>query len=88
MAIPAGLPFPALVIHCPSSETFERSATTTTSAEEAHGNTEHNVLHNSQFPLVAETDGRASLRPLLCCRRLATIDWEWYLQMPSKPGWF
>ena len=37
---------------------------------------------------VAETDGRATPRPLLCCRRLATIDWEWYLQIPLKPGWF
>jgi hypothetical protein len=38
--------------------------------------------------LVAETDAGASLRPLLCCRRLATIDWEWYPQIPLKPGWF
>ena len=87
MAIPAGLPFPALVIHCPSSETFESSATTTTSAEVAHGNTEATSCTTANFPRGGDRwQGQSPAAAVLS--RLATIDWEWYLQIPLKPGWF
>ena len=36
---------------------------------------------------LADMGGRGRAGPLLCCRGLTTIDWEWYLQMLANPGW-